>query len=155
MEAKKVINCLNDLIEVCRDGQTGFKEAADHVKSPDLRNFLIQCGAERAQFVNELQLEVRRLGGEPEKSGSAGGAMHRAWMDIKGTLTGKDDHSILSECERGEDSAVDAYKDAIKQGLPTNILSTVERQFQSIKQSHDRVKQMRDSKSATTTTSRR
>jgi len=155
MDAKKVIDCLNDLIEVCRDGQNGFKEAADKVKSPDLRNFLNQCGAERAQCVSELQMEVGRLGGDPEKKGSATGAIHRAWMDIKGTLTGKDDHSILSECERGEDSAVDAYKDAIKQGLPTNVLTIVERQFQSIKQTHDRVKQMRDSKAATTTTSRR
>lgn len=152
MDAKKVIDCLNDLIEVCRDGQNGFKEAADKVKSPDLKNFLNQCSAERAQCVNELQVEVRRLGGDPEKKGSAAGAMHRAWMDIKGTLTGKDDHAILNECERGEDSAVDAYKDAIKQGLPTNILTTVERQFETIKQTHDRVKQMRDSKAATTTT---
>ena len=148
MDSKKAISTLNDLIETCRDGQNGFKEAAENVKSPDLKTFLNQIALERAQFVNELQLEVRTLGGDPQKSGSATAAMHRGWIDIKGTLTGKDDHSILSECERGEDSAVEAYKDALKVGLPTKILSTVERQFQSIKLVHDRVKQMRDSKAA-------
>lgn len=148
MDSKKVVSTLNDLIETCRDGQTGFKEAADNVKSPDLRTFLNEVATERSQFVNELQLEVRRLGGDPPKTGSTSAAIHRAWIDIKGTLTGKDDHSILNECERGEDSAVDAYKDALKLGLPTNILPTVERQFQSIKLVHDRVKQMRDSKAA-------
>ena len=148
MDSKKAISTLNDLIETCRDGQNGFKEAAENVKSPDLKTFLNQIALERAQFVNELQLEVRTLGGDPQKSGSATGAMHRAWIDIKGTLTGKDDHSILSECERGEDSAVEAYKDALKLDLPSNIRSTIERQFQSIKLVHDRVKQMRDSKAA-------
>ncbi len=148
MDSKKVISTLNDLIETCRDGQNGFKEAAENVKSPDLKTFLNQITAERAQFVNQLQLEVRTLGGDPQKSGSATAAMHRAWIDIKGTLSGKDDHSILSECERGEDSAVEAYKDALKLDLPPNIRSTVERQFQSIKLVHDRVKQMRDSKAA-------
>jgi uncharacterized protein (TIGR02284 family) len=148
MDSKKAISTLNDLIETCRDGQNGFKEAAENVKSPDLKTFLNQITTERAQFVNQLQLEVRTLGGDPQKSGSASAAMHRAWIDIKGTLTGKDDHSILSECERGEDSAVEAYKDALKLDLPPNIRSTVERQFQSIKLVHDRVKQMRDSKAA-------
>ena len=149
MDNKKVISTLNDLIEICRDGQAGFKEAAENVKSPDLKTFLNQVSLERAQSVSELEFEVRKLGGEPQKSGSATASIHRAWIDIKGTLTGKDDHAILSECERGEDSAVEAYKEALKLGLPTNILSTVERQFQSIKQTHDRVKQMRDSKAAT------
>jgi uncharacterized protein (TIGR02284 family) len=148
MDTNKVIGTLNDLIETCRDGQNGFKEAAENVKKPDLRTFLNELATERAQFVNELQLDVRRLGGEPQKTGSTAAALHRAWMEIKGTLTGKDDHSILSECERGEDSAVDAYRDALKLGLPTAIHQIVERQFQSIKQAHDRVKQMRDAKAA-------
>jgi len=148
MDSNKVISTLNNLIETCKDGQNGFKEAAENVKSPELKTFFNQTGVERGQFVSELQLEVRRLGGDPEKTGSPAAAIHRAWIDIKGTLTGKDDNSILSECERGEDSAVETYKDALKLGLPTNILATVERQFQNIKQIHDRVKQMRDSKAA-------
>lgn len=148
MDNDKVISTLNDLIETCRDCQEGFKEAADNVKASDLKNFFKQVAQERATCVTELQAEVRRLGGNPDKSGSTAGAMHRAWMNIKGTLTGKDDHAILSETERGEDSAVEAYRDAMK-WLPPNILSIVERQFQSVKQTHDRVKQMRDAKAAT------
>lgn len=150
MDNKTTINTLNDLIETCRDGQTGFKEAADNVKNPDLKSFFRQAVAERSECVRELELEVRRLGGDPEKTGSTAGALHRAWMDIKGTLTGKDDHSILSEAERGEDSAVSAFRDALKsQTLPNNVSIIVQRQFQTIQQTHDRVKQMRDAKSAT------
>jgi uncharacterized protein (TIGR02284 family) len=145
-----VVSTLNNLIETCRDGQNGFKEAAENVKSPELKTFFNQIVLERAQFVGELQQEVQRLGSDPENTGSTAAAMHRVWMDIKGSLTGRDDQSILNECERGEDSAVEAYRDTLNdENLPTNIRSIVERQFRSIQQVHDRVKQMRDSKSAT------
>lgn len=149
MDNDKVISTLNDLIETCRDGQNGFKEASENATNPDLKSFFNQVSLERAQFVGELQQEVRALGGDPENSGSTSAALHRVWIDIKGTLTGRDDHAILNECERGEDSAVHTFQDALKeQNLPANLRTLVERQFTSIKQVHDRVKRMRDSQSA-------
>jgi uncharacterized protein (TIGR02284 family) len=147
MDNDKVISILNDLIETCRDGREGFNEASENATSPELKNFFRQASRERARFVGELQQEVRTLGGDPEKSGSTAGALHRVWIDIKGTLTGKDDGSILNEAERGEDSAVKAYEDALKQRLPANCESIVQKQFSEVKLTHDRVKQMRDSKS--------
>ena len=150
MDNDKVVSTLNNLIETCRDGQNGFKEAAENVKSPELKTFFNQVVLERSQFVGELQQEVQRLGGDPENTGSTAAAIHRAWIDIKGSLTGRDDQSILNECERGEDSAVEAYRDVLAdENVPSNIVSIVERQFRNIKQVHDRVKQMRDSRSAT------
>ena len=150
MDNDKAISALNNLIETSRDGQNGFKEAAENVQSPELKTFFNQVVLERAQFVGELQQEVQRLGGDPEKAGSTAAAIHRVWMDIKGSLTGRDDQSILNECERGEDSAVDAYKDALKdENLPSNLRSVVERQFRSVQEVHDRVKQLRDARSAT------
>ena len=149
MDNDKVISILNDLIETCRDGQEGFKEASENATSPELKSFFRDASRERARFVGELQQEVRTLGGDPEKSGSTAGTLHRVWIDIKGTLTGKDDGSILNEAERGEDSAVKAYEGALKEGLPANCRSVVELQFSEIKLVHDRVKQMRDAKSAT------
>jgi len=147
MNNDNVISILNNLTETCRDGQEGFREAADYAESPDLKMFFRQQSLERAQYVGDLQQQVQALGGDPEKSGSTSGAVHRAWMSIKGTLTGKDDKSILNEVERGEDSAVEAYEDALRQGLPANLKTVVEKQFLEIKGIHDRVKQMRDARS--------
>jgi uncharacterized protein (TIGR02284 family) len=148
MNNDKVIGVLNDLIEVCRDGQQGYQEAAENATSRDLKSFFNDASLERARFVGDTQQLVRSLGGDPEKTGSTGGSLHRTWIKIKGTLTGKDDHSILSEVERGEDSAVNAYEDALQQAIPQNCRTLLETQYREIKQAHDRVKRMRDSQAA-------
>jgi uncharacterized protein (TIGR02284 family) len=149
MDNDKAISTLNNLIETLRDGQEGFKEAAENAKSPDLKSLFNEVSLERAQMVGELQQEVRALGDDPENTGSTAGALHRVWIDIKGSLAGRDDQSILNEVERGEDSAVKAYQDALKDtSLPANLRTLIERQFTSIKQVHDRVKRMRDAFSA-------
>ena len=148
MDRDNVISVLNGLIETCRDGQNGFQEAAENVSRADLKQFFNEASLERARFVGELQGLVRSLGGDPENTGSTAAAIHRTWIDIKGSLTGRDDASILNECERGEDSAKDAYKDALEnQGLTSEIRSIVERQYQQVQQVHDQVKQLRNAAS--------
>ena len=149
MDNDKTIGILNELIETCRDGQEGFKEAAENAKSPDLKTFLKEKGLERARCVTELQQQVRALGGDPEETGSTAGVLHRAWINVKGSLTGKDDEAILNEAERGEDSAVKAFEEALKEGLPSHLRTIVEQEYRTVKNAHDRVKQMRDAKSAT------
>jgi uncharacterized protein (TIGR02284 family) len=148
MDNDKTIGILNDLIETCRDGQEGYKEAAENAKSPDLKTFFKEKGLERGRCVTELQQQVRVLGGDPEEAGSTAGALHRAWINVKGSLTGKDDEGILSEAERGEDSAVKAFEEALNEGLPPNLRAILEREYRVVKNAHDVVKQMRDAKSA-------
>ena len=144
MDTNDTISTLNGLIETCRDGQNGFQEASTNISRSDLKKLFAEASTERATFVGELQREVRSLGGDPENSGSVAGALHRAWIDVKGTFTGKDDASILTECERGEDSAVATYRDALGTELPANIRSLVETQYLAVQSMHDRIRNQRD-----------
>lgn len=139
-----VISTLNGLIETCRDGQNGFQTASDGVKNSELKTLFANYAQQRAKFVGELQGEVRRLGGDPENTGSVAASLHRGWIDIKSTVTGSDDTATLSECERGEDSAVSNYKDALEEDLPANIRAIVERQYAEVQEAHNRIRSLRD-----------
>jgi uncharacterized protein (TIGR02284 family) len=139
-----VISTLNNLIETCRDGQKGFQDAAEGVTNPELKKLFARYSQQRAQFVGELQSEVRQLGGDPENSGSVSGALHRGWINLKSVVTGKDEHNILEECERGEDSAVKNYEKAFQEELPEQVLSVVQRQFTVIHETHDHIRSLRD-----------
>jgi len=139
---EELVECLNDLIQTCRDGENGFQTAADHVKDSGLKTFFNQCSVQRAQFASELGAEVRQLGGTPSKTGSVSAAFHRGWMNIK-AMTGGSDDAIVAECERGEDAAIENYQRVLKQNLPPNVLPVAKHQFTEIKRSHDRLRDMK------------
>lgn len=145
-----VISTLNGLIETCKDGQDGFKTAAEGVERSDLKSTFYELGQQRTQFAGELQSLVRELGGDPETTGSISASLHRGWINIKSAVTGQDEAAILNEAERGEDSAKKAYNDALAQDLPANVNSVVQTQAQAVIAGHDKVRSLRDSANAAT-----
>ena len=149
MTHDKAISVLNNLIETAKDGEKGFKAAAEGLTAQDIKHRFLQYSRERAQMTSELQAEVRRLGGDPEHSGSMGGALHRGWLDIKSIVTGKDDHAILAEAERGEDVAKNAFEDALKESLPDSAKSLVQQQAVKVRQAHDDVRSLRERENVT------
>lgn len=138
------ISTLNSLIETCKDGEQGFRTAAEGLKDPQIKAKFQIYSRERGDMARELQAEVRKLGGDPEKSGSMSGSLHRGWLDIKSAITGKDDHAILAEAERGEDVAKDQYEKALKAGLPGTAATIVQSQAVKVRQVHDEVRDLRD-----------
>jgi uncharacterized protein (TIGR02284 family) len=139
------VSVLNDLIEVCKDGERGFREAAEGVKNHELRTIFEKYSRQRAEFAAELQVEVSRIGGSPEKSGSAAGALHRGWINLKAAVTGKNDHAILEEAERGEDGAVSGYRDALSKDLPSDFVAIIRKQYDAIQVAHREIRGLRDS----------
>jgi uncharacterized protein (TIGR02284 family) len=138
------ISTLNNLIETCRDGQYGFHQASEGVTNQELKKLFELISQQRAQFAGELQSEVRQLGSYPQDSGSVAGALHRGWINIKSAVTKRDEHNILEECERGEDSAVRNYEEALEEDLPQQIMSLVQRQYTAIRETHDQIRSLRD-----------
>jgi uncharacterized protein (TIGR02284 family) len=149
-----IVSTLDNLIETCKDGQEGFKQAAEGVERSDLKSLFFEFSQQRAHFAGELQEIVQKLGEEPTTSGSTAGALHRGWINIKSAVTGKDELAVLNECERGEDSAKNTYKDALEDPLPSYIADVVRNQYESIQMAHDRVKALRDSYKAADDTDR-
>lgn len=142
MENDKAIQTLNSLIETCKDGERGFHTAAEGLKDPQAKSQFLEYSRQRGQMVRELQEEVRRLGGDPEKAGSMSGSMHRGWMNIKAAVTGHDDASIIAEAERGEDVAKEMYENALRESLPPSAAALVRRQSTQVHEAHDWVRAM-------------
>ena len=144
-QQKEAISTINSLIKTLKDGEKGFREASEAVRDPQLKSLFQQYSQQRHRFAGELQAQAQSLGEwKPEKSSSAAGAMHRAWINLKSAVTSGNDKAILSECERGEDSAVHEYQEAMQDGLTGTAREIVSRQFTEIRSAHDRVRQLRD-----------
>lgn len=140
----EIISTLNDLIEVSKDGEEGFRSSAKNVDDPQLKTFFLRRSKEVATSVQELQELVRSLGGKPADSSSLSGTLHRRWIDLKTALTSNDTVAVLNETERGEDVALATYRKAAEKELPPHIRFVVVRQLEGAKRNHDEVKRLRD-----------
>jgi uncharacterized protein (TIGR02284 family) len=130
---------LHHLIEVCKDGERGYRAAADHVSDPKLKTLFGELAAERKRFADELTPHLHRLGGLPD-GGSSTAALHRSWMALKGLVPGSHNHQLIAEAERGEHFALDVYEEALNGMLPPTVTDIVEAQREAISKANERVR---------------
>jgi uncharacterized protein (TIGR02284 family) len=139
MNNKEVISILIDLVDTCKDGEECFRDAAEKISNSEFRRLFSIFAQQRGQFVQELQAEVHRLGGDVSKVVGMGGSLHRTWMNLKSSIP-RDEASIIGECQREEESAVNDYQEALKADLPLDVQYVVKRQYMDIKDAYDRIR---------------
>ena len=153
MENTKTKHILNDLILINNDRIAGYEKAIEELKSKevtdeedmDLTILFEKMIDDSRDMRNVLGKEVQILGGEMAEGTMTSGKIYRAWMDIKAMFSGKDRHTVLSNCETGEDAAQKAYNTALaEEDLPHFLHEMISSQKQILKDSHDEIKALRD-----------
>ena len=138
------ITVLNTLIATTIDSVTGYEDSAQNTENERFREIFRARADERQQVVEQLRSEVRRLGGDPEDSGSFLGKTHQRFEDLKAAVTGRDDQAIINEVERGEDYLKEKFETALSSGdLSSETRSAVEQAYQSVRQGHDQISQLK------------
>ena len=145
----EITEVLNDLIKINYDRIEGYGKAAEESKVFDstLHPIFMKMADESRLNVSELTEHIEKLGGEEKNGSTALGKIYRAWMDVKAEFTGKDRVSILDSCEFGEDEAQKAYDDALGTDVDLDVetIKIIASQKETLKESHDTIKKMRDS----------
>ncbi len=149
MELRESINeVLNDLVMINNDRIAGYEKATSELAGLDidLKALFEQMKSQSTENKEELAQKIEGNGGIVDNDTSSAGKIYRAWMDIKSTFTAGDRHSILANCEFGEDAALRAYEAALSSGLllDASFRELVETQRASLQKSHDLIKQQRD-----------
>ena len=143
-EHSEAISTLNTLIATTIDSVTGYEDSAQNIDNERFREIFRQRASERQEVVQQLREEVRRLGGDPEDSGSFLGKAHQRFEDLKAAVTGRDEKSIINEVERGEDYLKEKWQAALQSGsLQGESHDLIERCYQSIKSGHDQMSQLK------------
>jgi uncharacterized protein (TIGR02284 family) len=79
MDNNQVVATLNKLLETTKDGESGFRTCADAVKNTALKKVFEDAARRCDEGARELEAKIRSLGKDPATSGTATGALHRAW----------------------------------------------------------------------------
>jgi uncharacterized protein (TIGR02284 family) len=137
------INGLNTLITTLYDGEYGYKEAASNVASVALKQTFTNIAQQRYNFGHEIKPEIAKLGGEVDKGSSVAAGLHRTWMDLKSAIATNEEAAILAECIRGEQAAIEAYEEVLKQtAFSTATRMIIDRQLDSIRRNLTEMKRL-------------
>lgn len=143
---KEIVDDLNDLVKINNDRMQGYEKAIEDNEDPQLddlfRHYVVQSQTFRSQLADHI-VRIDGLAVSDATSTDVSSKLHRAWIDIKSALTGKDRDSVLSSVEFGESAAVEAYEDAIESdNIPAYIKEDLEKQLTELKASHAKIKSM-------------
>jgi len=138
------ISTLNGLIATTIDSVDGYRASAADVDNPRFAQMFTARASERSSVAEQLRAEVRRLGGTPEDDGTALAAGHRAFVNLKAAVTGRDDKAIIAEVERGEDHLKAKFEAALNDSdLSPQCRSLVEMAYGSVKSGHDEMSRLK------------
>jgi uncharacterized protein (TIGR02284 family) len=136
MTTEDTIRHLNDLTETCKDGELGYRTAAESTSNTQLESVFSDYAKQRGQFARALQAEVERLGGKSTDAGTLTATVFRGWIHLKSVLSGGDGGAIVAACESGDEVAVGAFELVTNMDMTGQTQSLVEKQSRQIKEAH-------------------
>jgi uncharacterized protein (TIGR02284 family) len=108
---KKTASTLNDLIEVARDGDSFYRDAAAKVKDSELSSLFTKIAATKAEIVAQLSHVVSAIGEKPSEHGTIVGSMQEFYGKIRATF-GDTEYGYVAELEESEDRLLKEFKNA-------------------------------------------
>ena len=146
---EKLVEVLNDLIEINNDRVTGYEKAVEETKDldVDLQAIFHSMANDSRKYAAELTQEINKLGGTAKTDATTNsGKIYRVWMDVKATFTGHSRQAVLENCEFGEDAAQKAYTEALASDaeMGSDVRQVITEQQASLKVAHNLIKKYRD-----------
>lgn len=142
---KEIVDILQELLKKNYDAEAGYKQVMTKAKSPGLKKWLQLKAKQRSEYATQLDTIIREFNATPAEDGTILGSVHRAWIDLKTTLSSETDEAILEECIRGEEASVNEYEtqlEKVSDFLP--IKDLLNQQMISIKTALEKVKRIED-----------
>jgi len=142
-EKKKVLATLDNLIATCKDGESGYRSAAEDIDAPELTELFTAFQKERAAFAAELLEAAHKEETVEERDGGFLAKVHRGWMNLKAAISRRDVSTVVRECERGESAALKDYEAALLQPLPPKVKALVEQQYMKVTEARARILELK------------
>lgn len=140
----ETVDKLSELIQINKDSVEGFKTAIDSADDPQLTKVFHTVLSERANFAAELQPYVQINDGDAAPGRSIQGTAHRWWLKAHAALSPDEAVAVLKDAEFGEDEIKEKYEDVLKETAGSPVNDILQRQYATVKQGHDKIRDLRD-----------
>jgi len=146
MNSKRIVKSLSYLYRIVEAGERGYAVAAANVDNMGLKLLFKSYAQQRARFKSEILAETMIHHGNTNLRSSIRGVIHRGRIDIFAALSaGKNEREriVLREVSLGERAALNAYQRILKDDLPNETRSVIEKQYEEVKRINERIQTLR------------
>lgn len=142
------IDELKQLMKANADSASVFRDAAKETDASSLKTLFEQIAGTREDNASTLQSALAYSGTYEDIETSMAQPLRSWWMKVRDTLQSEEEVGLLSELESAEDRIKHAYEDALKKTAGSPLNAKLHGQYASIKDHHDRVRDLRDAAKA-------
>ena len=135
---------LNDLLEIVRDGERFYRDAAERARSPELRGTFRQMAELRQRLMDELAEHVTARGARPSDKRTLAGTSRQLVADTLTALGAPVDGVYLRHLEAAEDRLLHHYERALEAAGNDRVQQILRRHLLAVRAAHDRMKALRD-----------
>ena len=114
LETDQASKVLNHLLARAFDAKEGYAVAAGHSENKALSDWFSANSDQRETFCVMLQKYLADLDAGPTEHASALGQLHQAFMKLRAAVSSENDTTLIEECLRGENQALEDYREDIK-----------------------------------------
>lgn len=142
-KAVNPVDTLHELLLFVNDRVQGYRRAASESQDADLRNYYEDLAGQSKQFATRLNGYLRVQQSDLETGTTLKGKLYRAWMEAKAAVTGYSETAVLASNVYGEEWALAAYEEALRDRTVTGTLRReIERQYEVSQQTYRRLQQL-------------
>ncbi|CCH02474.1 Protein of unknown function DUF2383 [Fibrella aestuarina BUZ 2] len=142
-----IVEDLNELVKINNDRIQGYMKAVEDTEDTQLDHLFNEMIVQSQNFRSQLADHIVRIDGSAVSDATTtdvSSKIHRAWIDIKSALTGKDRDTVLSSVTFGENAAVEAYESAIENDkLPAYIKEDLTSQLSQLKAAREKMEALK------------
>ena len=135
---------LNDLLEIVRDGERFYRDAAERAASPELRGTFRQMAELRQRLMDELAEHVTARGEQPSDGRTLAGTSRQLYAGALTALGAPADGVYLRQLEAAEDRLLAHYERALETAGSDRVQQVLRRHLLAVRATHERMKALRD-----------
>ena len=145
----KNLELLQDVMQIAVDGRDFYRSASAAVDIPFLKNHFAQMADTKDRLLTDLSGHITARGEEPVFSGTLVGGLRRAYADVLARLSQKPaSYTYAAQLEEAEDRLLRQLDEALQETDSMAVRAVLLEALPRLRQSHDQIKQLRDSLAA-------
>lgn len=134
---------LQDLVQVTRDSQSFYHDAAKETNDPRLRDVFNRMATAKSGLINALSGTLVSLGETPASSGTVAGNLRKAYADARAVFSKDDDKIYVGQLEETEDRILEHFEDALAKTDSANVKTVLTEHLPKVRACHDEMRSLK------------